>query len=899
MNYAEKRKSEKSQLAADGEEIRRTLGILFEPGDVVEIRAFKSSRCTISGYYDDFDKLTKDAVRVNQIAGTVYVTLNRIKPALLARRANRYEEFASTTTNDDQVVRRRWLPIDLDADRPAGISSSDDEHETSIQRARDVRAFLVHDLGWPEPIAADSGNGAHLLPRIDLPNDAESAELVRRCLEALDVRFSDDRVHIDTGNFNASRIWKFYGTVASKGDSTANRPHRLARLLHVPTTVGTVPIDKLKELAAMAPKPAAAEPCKGTCRTPQGSSGGLDVAEYLVQHGIEVLHDEPYRCSKGTGHRWVLGRCVWNPEHADKSAWIIQWDSGAIVAGCQHNSCQGKGWHDLRDAAEPGWRGRQSRPPTPSTVYETSRKPGKKAGFVDVDSLIPWKPFPVEVLPEPVQSYVQRVSAAIGCDPSYVAVPMLPALASAIGNTREIRLKRGWSEPAVLWGAIVGDSGTTKSPAADAATRPIKRRQARAIEEYRRSLEIYQEALEEYRLALDDWKKSGRKRGEPKPEEPEQPVCQRVYCSDVTVEALADRLHENPRGLLLARDELAGWIRSFDQYKGGRGADTAHWLTMHGARDLLVDRKTGDRKTIFVPRAAVSICGTIQPEILARSLGQEHIVDGLAARLLLTMPPRRRKRWSEADIDEQVEQRVDEVLGRLYRLEPDVDENGQPEPVSVMMTADGKTAWIRYYDEHAAEQVEATGERAAMLSKLEGAAARLALVVHFVRVAADDQTLVNPERVDEVSVMAGVTMARWFAYEAERVYMVLHETDQDKERRQIIELIGRKGGKITPRGLRQSMRRFKDSTDEAEQALDELVQAGIGTWEQSNPGGRGGRPTRVFSLSTPSTVYETPVNPEKSGGFVDVDTVDTTEINMMFAEVGDVENPDEVMEWVA
>jgi len=159
MNCTRKRNHEQSQLAADPEEIRRTLGILFDPGDVIEIRAFKSSRCTISGYYDDFDTLTKDAVRVNQIAGTVYVTLNRIKPALLARRANRYEEFASTTTSDDQVVRRRWLPIDLDPGRPAGISATDTEHDAAIEKAREIHRFLVKELGWPEPVAADSGNG--------------------------------------------------------------------------------------------------------------------------------------------------------------------------------------------------------------------------------------------------------------------------------------------------------------------------------------------------------------------------------------------------------------------------------------------------------------------------------------------------------------------------------------------------------------------------------------------------------------------------------------------------------------------------------------------------------------------------------------------------------------------
>jgi hypothetical protein len=72
--------------------------------------------------------------------------------------------------------------------------------------------------------------------------------------------------------------------------------------------------------------------------------------------------------------------------------------------------------------------------------------------------------FPNHLLPWPVREYVEQASGALGCDPAYVAVPMLAALASAIGNTRRIRLKPSWTEPAVIWAVVVGDSGTSKAP---------------------------------------------------------------------------------------------------------------------------------------------------------------------------------------------------------------------------------------------------------------------------------------------------------------------------------------------------------------------------------------------------------------------------------------------------
>jgi len=87
---------------------------------------------------------------------------------------------------------------------------------------------------WGPPILADSGNGAHLLYTLDLPNDEEALKLVAGALAALDRRYSDDLVKVDVTCANAARIWKAYGTVARKGDSIPGRPHRISRILEVP-----------------------------------------------------------------------------------------------------------------------------------------------------------------------------------------------------------------------------------------------------------------------------------------------------------------------------------------------------------------------------------------------------------------------------------------------------------------------------------------------------------------------------------------------------------------------------------------------------------------------------------------------------------------------------------------
>jgi hypothetical protein len=184
-------------------------------------------------------------------------------------------------------------------------------------------------------------------------------------------------------------------------------------------------------------------------------------------------------------------------------------------------------------------------------------------------------------LPTPAGGrFVDIASHAIGCDPSYVALPLLAGLASAVGNTRRIQLKRGWSEPAVVWAAIVGDSGTLKSPALEVALRPVRRRQHAAMKRHAEAVALYETELIQYERDLQDWKRS--KAQDAPPVRLEEPKASRCWCDDTTVEALAVLLLHNWRGLLLVRDELSGWLGSFDRYSQGKGADAAKWLEMFG-----------------------------------------------------------------------------------------------------------------------------------------------------------------------------------------------------------------------------------------------------------------------------------------------------------------------------
>jgi len=449
-------------------------------------------------------------------------------------------------------------------------------------------------------------------------------------------------------------------------------------------------------------------------------------------------------------------------------------------------------------------------------------------------------PFCTDAIPEPIQSYIRGGAKAMGCEDSYVALPLLAALAAAIGNTRRIQLKKIWSEPAVLWTGIIGDSGTLKSPAVDLALKPLRKIQNVAFDAYEEKLADYQKELADYEM-----RKMRRKKTETPLEKPVEPVAKRYICSDITVEALAALLKQNPRGLLLVRDELAGWIKGFNSYKGGRGGDETAFLELHRAATLLVDRKSGVPKTIHVPNAAVSLCGGIQPKVLQQTLGRENFENGLAARILMAKPPKMPKQWNEHDTDPETASQVEAVFAELLRMQMVMKDDGGFVPKVLGLMPEAKDAWIDFYNEHGQQQSELDGDLAAAFSKLEGYAARLALVIHCVRAADGDTTLVSDDYIDAESIERAVRIVRWFCDETRRIYAMFGESDEQAEQRKLLEIVRSQGGRITVRQLMQASRSYRGDANMVRFALEELQLLGWGRLQKVDTGGR---PSEIFVL---------------------------------------------------
>lgn len=238
----------------DLEQIRNYLALLTLP---IELRIPVTKVRTLSGYFDDLDSLVLMCKHLsgNSFKGAkieaVYTTLNPLNPDLLARSCNRLADYARNTTGDKDVTRRIWLPIDVDPVRPAGICANDQEKKAALDTARAVGQFLA-EAGFPDPLVGDSGNGGHLLYRVDLDNSEEVKNALMRFYELLAREFNTPATTVDTTVYNAARIWKVYGTRVCKGDEVGDRvqtqPHDAQRR-HQPAGVQDQEVRKLGALA--------------------------------------------------------------------------------------------------------------------------------------------------------------------------------------------------------------------------------------------------------------------------------------------------------------------------------------------------------------------------------------------------------------------------------------------------------------------------------------------------------------------------------------------------------------------------------------------------------------------------------------------------------------------------
>ena len=325
-------------------EIRKAISLLKTENQLFEVRVIYNSKQMYSGYFKTADDLIKAFNKdIRDYANcNIYITLNSLNEACYSReQQNFFKKNAKATSSDNDVVGYDWLFIDVDPKRPTGTSSSDDQIAAAKEIGNKVYSFMKN-VGFYDPLFGFSGNGVHLLYRVKMKNSDENRELIKKCLNVLDMYFSDDEIQIDLKNFNPARVCKLYGTQAQKGADTKERPHRMSHIIGDAKEIKVNDVEYLKKLADMLPKEE--KPQKHNSYQPSQ----FDLDEWLDKYGLRYR-----KTSYSGGTKYILDVCPFDSNHSGKDACIFRASSGAIGFHCFHNSCADKTWRDVRLLYEP------------------------------------------------------------------------------------------------------------------------------------------------------------------------------------------------------------------------------------------------------------------------------------------------------------------------------------------------------------------------------------------------------------------------------------------------------------------------------------------------------------------------------------------------------------------
>ena len=269
----------------DPQAIQRTADLLLEINGAVEVRAIYEEGPPVIGRFDNSDSLVHEIMRREVERPPKIFIVNLHRPVEGIDCPNKFTGL--TAIREDTIEGYSFILVDMDPDRPANTSSTQAQLDEAEEMCLDILQLLTEELSWPEPLITMSGNGFHLLFKVELPNSPEVKDLIHQVLLALAGKFNTKTCIVDTGNFDAARLWKLPGTMARKGEETAETPHRLTRFESFPDTLSCVTQTQLQELVEKYPP--AEEDTSGSDVTSEGIGGILQE----ISEGHEYFVD-PY-----------------------------------------------------------------------------------------------------------------------------------------------------------------------------------------------------------------------------------------------------------------------------------------------------------------------------------------------------------------------------------------------------------------------------------------------------------------------------------------------------------------------------------------------------------------------------------------------------------------------------
>ena len=406
-------------------------------------------------------------------------------------------------------------------------------------------------------------------------------------------------------------------------------------------------------------------------------------------------------------------------------------------------------------------------------------------------------PYPWRAFPEPFRSLIKSASAVLGVAPEMIGLPLLAFAGGTLGRGVCLVLRRDFVEFSILWTAVIAPPGTAKSPALAVARRPVDALQGEAHLRFMRECEAF-------KIAVARAKADGVDPGDP-------PHLEHFWSSDATPEALGPILESSP-GVTLAQDELAGWVRSFDQYRRG-GERQAH-LAAWAGQPFKIDRASRD--PIYVSHPVICVTGGIQPDMIGELTDDAARRDGFVERFLFAAPENSPSRWSDEEIPANL---FDDAVSVFRRFRTSADD-----PVKLRLDAAAKSRWKPWYNRQMQRARLRGGLIGGIQAKLPRQVARLTIVLHCM---AHDPAVVR--EVSSQTLRRAMALAEFHLEHAQEVLKPLIGSAMASERRlppRVLRVLEREYSWMSTTDIHGALSRHIAASN-LTAALDELHSAGL------------------------------------------------------------------------
>ena len=464
--------------------------------------------------------------------------------------------------------------------------------------------------------------------------------------------------------------------------------------------------------------------------------------------------------------------------------------------------------------------------------------------------------FPVALLKPFWAGWIGTAAKTASAPVDYVGTGLLGTISALLANVRRPHAGGDWGEPPILWMAVVGSPSSGKSPALDAVIGllgHVEEKMAEGFDEKQAKYETDKAIAVASREAYQDAVKAAVKRGEPPPScppeaiLPEPPLRPRIRVVDTTTEKLGYLAAHHERGLMLSRDELAGWLGSFDRYGGGGGADRAFALEMYGGRRYVIDR-VKNNAPVEIPHLSVSVLGSIQPDKLVPLLAGPD--DGLLSRFLWSYPEYSCEfRLARIAPNHAA---AKQALQKFLHLRPALDDAGKPQPTWVKLSPAAENELEEFARDMQAREQDAYGVVQSAIGKARGHALRLATVIEYLWWcgSGDDP---EPEVISADAFLAAAALVGdYFVPMAERVFADAAIPGPERKAMAVAKRLRKdRLSRFNARDLRREMGGIVRKADDMDQACDVLSEAGL---IRQLGGGGSGRQPKNFEVN--SIVHE-------------------------------------------